>query len=115
MGTASEAKAGTNYYYNFTIESAGSSITWNSVELKVAGPIAPGATTTWTIQSITGTTVVSATGAVALAWTTGNGGTLCSSTQSLVVVSPTNLISQGDSLTIIGVGSFQGTTTANIP
>jgi flagellin-like protein len=115
MGTAAESKAGTNYYYNFTIESAGSGITWNSVNFKISGPVAPAATTTWTVLSISAATVVSATGAVVTSWTTGNGGTPCSSTQSLEIISTTNMVAQGEILTIIGVGSFQGTTSATIP
>ncbi len=115
MGTPNEATAGTNHYYNFTIESAGAGIIWNDVNVQVktsSGTIVSGLT--YTVTSITGTTVVSS--ATGITWTSGaagSGSTQISSTQTFVVTAPASL--SGNTLYLIGTGSFSGTIPISIP
>jgi flagellin-like protein len=121
IGTASEAQKGANYYYNFTVESAGSGITWNSVNLQITnngGTIVSSGLTSYTVYNIAFATVCSANGATVTAWTagaTGSGASLITSSQTLVVVATVNLANTGAQLHVLGVGSFAGTTSATIP
>lgn len=120
IGTANEAAKGTNFWYNFTIESAGSSIQWSNVQLQIsntAGIVTAGITS-YTVLSISNAVIVSSNGATETAWTNGAAGTsatLISSTQTVSVLTTVNLASSGAQLNALGVGSFAGTTHANIP
>ncbi|HEV2317756.1 MAG TPA: archaellin/type IV pilin N-terminal domain-containing protein [Thermoplasmata archaeon] len=120
IGTAAEAQKGANYYYNFTIESAGSGITWNSVNLQItnSGGLVSAGITSFTVYSVSFQSVCSSSSTTETSWTAGaagSGSTLISSTQTLVVVTTINLANTGAQLNALGVGSFAGTTHATIP
>ncbi len=118
LGNPTAAKgAGTTWYENFTVESASSGITWNSVNLKVvaAGGTVVGTVTAFGVYSLAGTSVCGASGTTESSWSTGSGATAIASTQFLSITSTGTLSGAGNTLQAIGVGSFQGTVSVAIP
>ncbi len=115
LGAPNEAQAGTNHWYNFTVESAGGGIIWNDINFQVknsGGTII--AVTSYSVLTISGTTVAtSTTGTTWTAGAAGSGATGVSSTQSVSLLSSASL--SGDTLYVIGTGSFSGTEQVNIP
>ncbi|HEV2317814.1 MAG TPA: archaellin/type IV pilin N-terminal domain-containing protein [Thermoplasmata archaeon] len=120
IGSAIEAQKGANYYYNFTVEAAGSGITWNSVDLQItnnAGLVSSGITS-YTVYNIAFSSICQSNGATETSWaagSSGTGATQISSTHTLVVIATVNLANTGAQLNALGVGSFSGTIHAKIP
>lgn len=119
IAPANEQVRGTNYWYNFSVQSASSGLTWGDLLLEVqtaSGSIvtltgAPGGAIT--VIGISGNTVASYSIGT-YSWTTG--GSLSVSNQDEVVLQCTNnLQAQGDSLTVLGIGSISGSISAAIP
>lgn len=120
IGTANEAARGTSYWYNFTIESAGSGVTWNSVQLQVSDPtgVVTAGIVSYTVLNSTSVVVLSSPGPTETAWTGGVAGAASSvvaSTETISLRTSVNLASTGAELTAVSVGAFSGTSHANIP
>jgi flagellin-like protein len=119
FGKVSEAQAGTNYYYNVSVASASSGLTWNSMNFQVKNPgggvVTLGAPT-YKVLDINGATVISSTNG-GQAWTasSGTGASPVTSSETISLVTTTSLAGQGDSLVALGVGSYSGSVSAGIP
>ncbi len=116
MGTPSEShSAGSPYWYNFTVQSAGGGLTWNNLDLELVNstgmPLNPQSTWTATVLSIPGTSVATYSFQT-FGWTSG-GSTTITAAQVLSVSTPTSL--SGDDLNLLGTGSFSGLVQVAIP
>jgi len=121
LGTAlavappAEASAGTQHWYNFSISSAGGGLTLSNLAFQVqtatGGIVTIAGATTINVIGISGSTVATYTIASS-SWTAG-GATPASNTQQIVVQTTTNL--SGDTMIILGTGSFSGSISVNIP
>jgi flagellin-like protein len=117
-GEASKgAGAATNNWYNFSVQAAGGGLIFNNLQFQVqtgSGGIVPaGGSWTLNVLGLTGTTVGTYSFATSL-WTLG--GTTAMTSQQLVslnAVGATGL--SGDTLIVIGTGSFQGSISVSIP
>lgn len=114
LGSPVEVSKGTNFWYNFSVQSAGGGLQANNLNFQVQG--ATGAIvspTGWTLNvlGLTGSSVATysmTTGA----WTSG-GTTALGSSQQIALDSTVNL--SGDTLIVSGAGSFAGSITVAIP
>src|SRR5579863_8161448 len=110
--TSKGAGATTNNWYNFSVASAGGGIVLNNINFQVVtstgGIVTPGGS--WTLNVVNLGGVVVGTYAWATAtWTLGGTVPMVSSMTIVVnAVGATGLSAQGDSLSVIGTGSFQG-------
>ena len=108
--------------YSFTVDSAGGGLVWQDVGFSLQGPTGTpiptsGANWSLSVLSPNGAAVASySLGSTTPVWTSG-GTTLVMSSQSILLVSPANdaLAGQGNTFTVMGVGSFQGSITVPIP
>lgn len=120
FATASESANGPNFWYNFSVQSAGGGITWSNVSLLVlnGSSIQTFGVTSYSVLSISGSVIVNSTGPLESSWTAVNGPptTLISSTQTLSIETSKSLAGQGMMLEASGNDpSFAGTITAVIP
>ena len=121
LNTPGEASKGagatTNNWYNFSVQAAGGGLILNNLQFQVQTPsgqiVTAGASWTLNVLGLTGTTVGTYSFASS-SWTVG-GTTQVTSQQlvSLNAVGATGL--SGDSLIVIGTGSFQGSIAVAIP
>ena len=114
-----ESTKGTTNYYNFSVQSAGGGLLLNNLAFQIVNPSGSiVATTGFTLNvlGLTGSTVGTYTIAAASpAWTVG-GTTVVSSSMTIALTTPTTSASlSGDTMNIIGVGSFSGSIAVNIP
>jgi flagellin-like protein len=114
LGKPAENSKGTNFWYNFSIQSAGGGLVMNNMNFAVLttsnGVVPP---TGWTLNvlGLTGTPV--ATYSMTLGtWTLG--GTLATTTQQTISLDATISLS-GNNLAISGAGTFQGSINVAIP
>jgi archaeal type IV pilus assembly protein PilA len=116
LGASSDSTKGTTNYYNFSVTSASSALTFTSTafQVKTAGGtiVALTGTSTVTVISLTGTAL--ATYTFGSGWASGTTGTLTNQDQ-LVLAVPTSAGSLvGNQLIVLGSGSFSGQITAPI-
>ena len=115
-----EASKGTTNWYNFTVGSAGGGLLLNNLQFQVVGAggaIVPTTAAGWSLNvlGLTGSTVGTyAITSATPSWTLG-GTTAVSSSQTIVLTSPIATVLSGDTLTIIGTGSFSGSIAVAIP
>jgi flagellin-like protein len=119
LGSVSEAQAGSNYYYNVSIASASSGLTWNSLNFQVknaGGGVVSLGTPTYKVLDITGAVVVSSTNG-GQSWTAGSGtgASQVATTETISLQTTTSLAGAGDSLVALGVGSYSGSVSQGIP
>ena len=117
LNRPSEGKAGTTFYYNFSVGSAGGGLAINNLNFQVktaggatvpiagAGPI--------TVVSITTGSILATYSYANAVWTTGNPTLSLNSTMSINIVTTASL--SGDALVTIGIGSFSGQVSTAIP
>jgi flagellin-like protein len=108
-----EAAKGTNFWYNFTVQSAGGGLILNNLNFQVqtaTGGIVTLAGATLTVLTLTGASAGVYNLATGL-WTSG-GPTVVSSSMTIVLDATATL--SGDNLITIGSGSFQGSITTAI-
>ncbi|MCI4354594.1 MAG: type IV pilin [Thermoplasmata archaeon] len=117
-GEASKgAGATTNNWYNFSVQAAGGGLILNNLQFQVQTPsgqiVAAGGSWTLNVLGITGTVV----GTYAFAtnsWSAG--GTVLMTSQQLVALNAVGATGlSGDTLIVIGTGSFQGSISVAIP
>jgi flagellin-like protein len=116
LGTPLEASKATNNWYNFSVQSAGGGLILNNLQFQVQTPtggIVP-ATGSWTLTvlGLTGTSV----GTYSMttnSWTAG--GTTAVSSQQQIALNAVSTPLSGDTLVVIGSGSFQGSISVSIP
>lgn len=118
LNKPSEAAKGTNNWYNFSVQSAGGGIVLNDINFQVVtstgGIVSPGGSWTLSVLNIGGTVIGTYTFSTAT-WSLG-GTTPIASSQTIVLNAvSTSLSAQGDSLNVIGTGTFQGSITVSIP
>lgn len=115
MGTPAEATTGGHYWYNFTVQTASGGLTWGNTAFQVQTPtgsiVTMPVSATLAILSLTGTTVASYSFATGI-WQSGS--TLAVTNQQELSISTPSTLS-GDTLHIIGTGSFTGTVVVTIP
>lgn len=113
MSQAKEQTKGTNFWYNFSIQSASGGLTWSNLvfqfQTSTGGIITLGSPTI-TVIGISGANVATYTAGT---WTNGN--TAISNQQQLIVLTTTNMQSQGDVMACLGSGSFSGSVSVAIP
>ncbi len=130
VGTISEATAGANYYYNTTVQSASSGMTWSNMIFQVQNPgggvISTGPTTI-TVTNTAGSCNVAVYTFSSATWAASTGATACAAgatgASQLVgaggagvhLVSSVTLTGVGDSLVAVGQGSYSGTAVFSIP
>ncbi|HTT35144.1 MAG TPA: archaellin/type IV pilin N-terminal domain-containing protein [Thermoplasmata archaeon] len=122
LGTAlavsppNEGQGGTKYWYNFTIQSASGGLILNNLAFQVktssGAVVTPAGLTTVTVSGLSGSTVASYTYATAV-WA--SGGTLAVSNQQTIIFGSTTSNLSGDTLVILGSGSFSGSISISIP
>jgi archaeal type IV pilus assembly protein PilA len=113
MSPANEATKGTNFWYNFSVQSASGGLTWSNLAFQFqtsTGSIITLASPTITVVGLTGANVATYSAGT---WT--NGATTVSTLQTLVVLTTTNMQSSGDVLICLGSGTFSGSVTTTIP
>ena len=117
IGTAFEETRGVEHWYNFSVEFAGSDISWRDVSLQVDGPTNTTPTLQWNL-----TVIASGLGIRAVyslpdrAWISGGSEEITSNQAIALFTGVTNLSAQGDILRITLEGAcFGGTTSAAIP
>jgi len=116
VASANEGQKGTNFWYNFSIESASGGLTLSNLAFQfqtASGGIVTLTAPTISAIGLTGTTVGTYTVASGT-WATG-GSTLVSNQQQLIFQTTSNLVGQGDVLVVLGSGSFSGSIQATIP
>ena len=106
-----EASKGTSNWYNFTVASAGGGLLLNNLAFQIqgtGGQIVPATGMTLNVLGLTGSTIGTYTIAAATpAWTLG-GTTAVSSSMTIVLTTPVATSLSGDTLVVIGSGSFSG-------
>ncbi len=118
LARPAEATAGPNHWYNFSVQSAGGGILLRDVSFQVVsatgGNVGPNSS--WSLQ------VISLSGALVGAysfpegvWTAGGSTPITSLDIVILDTGTTDLDAQGDSLNVIGTGSFQGSIGVSIP
>ena len=118
LGTPTPGKAGTTFFENFSIQSAGGGILWNNVNFQVqtsSGSIVTlGTGSTITVVNLQGASVATypMVGASANTWT--SGGTVGISSGQQIQLSNTASLA-GDVLVVSGTGSFSGSISVGIP
>ena len=122
LGTAlalappNEGSAGTGHWYNFSIQSAGGGLLLQSLAFQVKNPsgtvITPAGLTTVNVFGLSGATVASYTYATA---TWASGGTLPATNQMTIIFGSTTTNLSGDTLVVLGSGSFSGSISVSIP
>ncbi|HTT35145.1 MAG TPA: archaellin/type IV pilin N-terminal domain-containing protein [Thermoplasmata archaeon] len=122
LGTAlavappNEGQAGTGYWYNFTVQSASGGLLLNSLAFQVKSSsgaiVTPAGLTTVTVIGLSGSAVGTYTWATAV-WATG--GTTAVSNQMTIILGSTTSNLSGDTLIILGGGSFSGSISVSIP
>lgn len=125
LGTINEANAGSNYYYNTTVQTASGGMTWGNMIFQVQTSTGSGATgpTTITVTNALGSCNLATYTFSTAAWTTpathctGTTGSaaLVSNGASVELVSTASLTGAGYSLIAVGQGSFSGTAAFSIP
>lgn len=114
LGKPTENSKGTNFWYNFSVQSAGGGLIMNNMNFQVQSTtagIVPPTGFTMNVLGLTGTAVATysmTTGA----WTLG--GTTALTTSQTIVLDATSSLS-GDNLVVSGSGSFAGSITVAIP
>lgn len=118
LSSPSEAAKGASNYYNFSVQSAGGGLLLNNLAFQVVnsqGSIVATTGFTLNVLGITGSTVGTYTIANANpSWTVG-GTTAMSSSMTIALATPTASSLSGDTLNVIGVGSFSGSIAVSIP
>lgn len=113
-----EAAKGTTNWYNFTVASAGGGLLLNNLQFQITGTggnIVATTGFTLNVLGLTGSTVGTYTIASSPpAWTLG-GTVAVSSSQTIVLTTPTASPLSGDTLVVIGTGSFSGSIAVAIP
>ena len=116
LAPPSEGSAGTGHWYNFSIQSAGGGLILNNLAFQVknaAGTVvSPTGLTTVNVFGLSGSTVASYTYATAV-WATG--GTLAVTNQMTIIFGSTTVNLSGDTLVVLGSGSFSGSISVSIP
>lgn len=115
LAPPAEASAGTNFWYNFTINAASGGLTYGDLVFFVessAGQVVPISGTMSAIH-LTGTTLASYS-LTSASWTSG-GTTSVSNQDVLSLQTATNIGSAGDLLYVIGTGSITGEISVAIP
>ena len=127
VGTVNEASAGSNFYYNMTVQTASGGMTWSNMIFQVqsaaGGVIGAGPTTITTTNAAASCNVGTYTFATALWSTPGThcatgstgGSGLVVNGAAIQLVSSVSLQSQGDKLVAVGQGSFAGSAVFSIP
>jgi flagellin-like protein len=113
LSNPNEAAKGPNFWYNFSVQSAGGGITLNSMNFQTvnaAGSIVTPTGWTMVVLGLTGANV-GTYNLVTGAWTAGGASALTSS-MTLVLDATANL--SGDTLNVVGAGSFQGSISVSI-
>ena len=116
LGQIKEAQKGTNNWYNVSIASAGGGLTLSNMVFQVQGSgggVVTLASPTVTVVGLAGTTIATFTMSSGT-WASG-GSTTASNQQTIVILTTTNLVGQGDSLLVYGSGSFSGSVSTSIP
>ncbi|MCI4337367.1 MAG: type IV pilin [Thermoplasmata archaeon] len=117
MSPANEQQAGANFWYNFSIASASGGLTLSNLAFQVqtstGGIVTLAGGPTVTVIGLTGSTVGTYTIATAT-WASG-GSTAVSNQMQISIKTSSNLESQGDTLVVLGGGSFSGSISVNIP
>jgi len=114
LGIPKEAAAGANFYFNFSVASAGGGLVMNNLNFQVqsaSGSIIAATGGTMTVLSLTGATL-SVYNMVTGTWTSGSS-LLVNSQQQFALGTTVNL--SGDKLVVSGSGSFQGSISVAIP
>lgn len=114
MGSPGEAAKGPNFWYNFSVQSAGGGLIANNLNFQVQSATGSIVTPTgWTLNvvGLTGTSVAAYTMTTGV-WSAG--GTTVMSSQQFIDIDATSSLS-GDSLIVSGSGSFAGSITVAIP
>jgi len=116
LGSPGEAAKGTNNWYNFSVQSAGGGLIFNNLNFQVqtaSGGIVP-AGGSWTMNVLGLTATVVGTYSMSTnAWTAG--GTTAVTSQQQFSLNAVSTPLSGDTLIIIGTGSFQGSIAVSIP
>jgi len=116
LGPPSEATAGTGHWYNFSVQSAGGGILLNNLIFQVktvsGNIVTPAGLTTVNVLGLSGSVVATYTYATAV-WAT-NGASPVSNQQTLIFGSTTSNLS-GDTLVVLGTGSYSGSISVAIP
>ena len=120
LSSPTENSKGTTNYYNFSVQSAGGGLLLNNLQFQIVGSggsIIPTTAAGWSLSvlGITGSSVgtYSITSA-SPTWTVG-GTTVMSSQMTVALTSPAATTLSGDTLNVIGVGSFSGSISVPIP
>ena len=126
LGTINEQSAGSNYYYNATVQTASPGMTWSNMIFQVqsAGGSVLGTATTVTVTNGAGTcnvaqytfsTSVWSTPAVHCASGTTGGSALVATGASVQLLGSASFTNAGDKLVIVGEGAYSGSAIFNIP
>jgi hypothetical protein len=118
LGKPTEDANAANHWYNFTVESAGGGIPLDGLGFNVTSPtgtpIPPSADWSLVVRSSSG----ALEGVYSFAdsgWTNGGGTVLASSQIVVFDTGTTDLDGEGNVLNVVGVGSYQGSISVNIP
>ena len=120
LNKPNEASKGATNWYNFSVASAGGGLLLNNLVFQVQGPGGTIVVTTaagWTLNvlGLTGSTIGTyAITSATPSWTLG-GTTPVSSSQTIVLTSPAATLLNGDTLVVVGAGSFSGSISVSIP
>ncbi len=130
IGTVAEATAGANYYYNATVQSASSGMTWSNMIFQVqssGGSVITTGPTTVTVTNTAGSCNVAVYTFSSATWAAATGATACAATavgsSQLVgaggagvhLIASVSLTNVGDRLVVVGQGSYSGTAIFSIP
>jgi len=120
--TEAQPSAASMHYYNFSVQSAGGGLILNDLNFQITtggGAIVATTAAGWSLNVLGITGAVVGTYAITAAtpsWTLG-GTVAATSQQTICLTSPTGAANNlsGDTLSVIGVGTFSGTVSVSIP
>jgi archaeal type IV pilus assembly protein PilA len=128
LGTINEASAGTNYYYNTTVQSASTSMTWSDMIFQIqnsGGGVVTTGPTTITVTNSAGSCNVATYTFSTAAWTvpathcasgtTGGSALIGAGGAGVDFLSSVNFDAAGYSLVVVGQSVYSGTATFAIP
>jgi len=126
MGTINEQVAGSNYYYNATVQEASPGMTWSNMIFQVqsAGGSVLNTATSVTVTNAAGTCNVALYTFSTSVWSvpashcasgTTGGSALVGAGASLQLLASATLTNSGDRLVVVGQSSYSGSAIFNIP
>jgi len=127
LGNINEQSAGANFYYNTTVQSSGSGMTWQSMifQVQTSGGASAAGPTTITVTNAAASCNVAVYTFATAAWTaavagkcasgTLGGGALVSNGAAVQMVSTATLQGLGDRWVVVGQSSYSGSAVFAIP